>query len=142
MTPKPPNFAQTPRTGDHEGPGVRDNAAPDEDGAADPNTPTDALSEILQAIHLRGGSVDQQTSADRPAADFPMGARTVHLVADGSLHLVTIDGAARCQLDAGDMVLLPRGDAHRLHGQVAASWVTGRFHVDDAVAEPLLAALP
>ena len=141
MTPQPPNFAQTPRPDDPDPAATPGHERPDAQDAA-PDTPADALSEILQAIHLRGGPVVHGTSADLPAAAHRAGTRAVHLVEHGSLDLVTLSGAARCQLDAGDMVLVPRGDAHRLQGRESASWVTGRFSVEEAVAEPLLAVLP
>lgn len=60
----------------------------------------------------------------------------------GSIRLQLNEGPSGCVLDAGDLVLVPHGDAHLLLSHDPASWVKGTFAVEDAVADPLLSVLP
>jgi AraC-like DNA-binding protein len=98
----------------------------------------DALSDVLQAIHLQGGDV-RRHSADLER--YPAGTRLLHLVESGRIR-VEVDGETPVELAAGDMVLLARGDAHVVRARPAADWVTGEFLVEAVVAAPLLGVLP
>lgn len=123
---------------------------------------TDALSEILRAVRLRGDTVTRWS----PAAPFhvavPPAIRVLHIAETPEL-TVHIDGRA-ITLDTGDMVLLARGGAHSIsHGVPddprplsgndryhrsdqnsadAPHWLSGRFAVEDESADPLLSVLP
>jgi AraC-like DNA-binding protein len=102
--------------------------------------PADALSDLLQAVHLHGGEI-VRTATDHPHRDrHPVGSRMLHLVEHGSLRLEFRSSPA-VLLGPGDMALLARGDAHVVRTS-DASWVTGHFLVDRVVADPLLAVLP
>ncbi|MFC0546090.1 AraC family transcriptional regulator [Kutzneria chonburiensis] len=102
--------------------------------------PADALSDLLQAVHLHGGEI-VRTAAGHPHRDHhPVGSRMLHLVEHGSLRLEFRSSPA-VRLGPGDMALLARGDAHVVRTS-DAGWFTGHFHVDRVVADPLLAVLP
>ncbi|KJK45250.1 hypothetical protein UK23_26795 [Lentzea aerocolonigenes] len=94
----------------------------------------DALSDVLQTIHLRGGEVVH--SCDRTTR-YPSGARLVHLAEHGEVRVELPDGPV--DLAAGDMALLARGDAHTVRG---GSWYTGEYLAEALVAAPLLGVLP
>jgi AraC-like DNA-binding protein len=102
--------------------------------------PADALSDLLQAVHLHGGEIIRST-VDRPHRDrHPAGSRMLHLVEHGSLRL-EFRASPPVVLGPGDMALLARGDTHVVRTS-SAGWFTGHFHVDHLVADPLLAVLP
>ncbi|MFI5712077.1 cupin domain-containing protein [Kribbella sp. NPDC051620] len=113
-----------------------------EDFADSPQPPAygahDALSDVLQAIHLQGGEVLRQSSS---CERHPVGARLLHLVEEGGIS-VEVAGEKTVELGAGDLVLLARGDAHIVRATPTASWVTGEFLVESVVAAPLLGVLP
>ncbi|MEV6605589.1 AraC family transcriptional regulator [Kutzneria sp. NPDC051319] len=102
--------------------------------------PADALSDLLQAVHLEGGGIVRSVT-DHPRRDRHLvGARMLHLVEQGSVRL-EFRGHPAVDLGPGDMALLARGDAHTV--QVSeATWFTGHFLVDHLVADPLLGVLP
>ena len=102
--------------------------------------PADALSDLLQAVHLQGGEI-VRSATDHPHRDrHPAGSRMLHLVEHGSLRLEFRSSPA-VDLGPGDMALLARGDTHVVRA-ADASWVTGHFLVDHLVADPLLGVLP
>ncbi|WP_326568922.1 AraC family transcriptional regulator [Amycolatopsis rhabdoformis] len=113
-----------------------------EDFADSPQPPAagehDALSDVLQAIHLQGGDVRRRSSARER---HPAGARLLHLVEEGELS-VEIAGEPAVHLGTGDLALLVRGDAHLVRATPEARWVTGEFLVETVVAAPLLGVLP
>ncbi|WP_328454682.1 MULTISPECIES: AraC family transcriptional regulator [unclassified Amycolatopsis] len=113
-----------------------------ENFADSPPLPTygeqDALSDVLQAIHLQGGDVRRHTDV---VERFPAGTRSLHLVGAGRVRL-EVEGEAPVELDHGDMALVARGDAHVVRPAPAADWVTGEFLVETVVAAPLLGVLP
>ncbi|MGL3805629.1 AraC family transcriptional regulator [Paeniglutamicibacter sp. R2-26] len=127
MTVEPTNFAQTPYL-----------TGPGHELGAD----LDALSEILDVIHLRGDNVRHRRSEEAERVGYPGGTRLLHLVEQGSLRLSRGNDTDPHVLSAGDLVLVPHGEAHQLESNDAASWVTGTFLVDDTVADPLLSVLP
>ncbi|WP_326953115.1 AraC family transcriptional regulator [Amycolatopsis sp. NBC_01286] len=98
----------------------------------------DALSDVLQAIHLQGGDVRRHTDV---VERYPAGTRSLHLVGAGRVRL-DVEGEAPVELNHGDMALLARGDAHVVRPAPAADWVTGEFLVETVVAAPLLGVLP
>lgn len=107
----------------------------------------DALSDVLEMIHLRGGEV----SLVRAGQDVrhASGARVLHVVMSGSVGLDfdaddsgTQGTSERIQLDAGDLTLLAVGRGHRLSPGGEATWISGAFVVEENVATPLLQVLP
>ncbi|WP_426978573.1 AraC family transcriptional regulator [Pseudarthrobacter sp. O4] len=124
---EPPDFAETPLMAAHA---VK---MPDE---------LDALSEILDVIHLRGGTVVHHSGGQPLEIPHPAGARLIHIIEHGSVGLRLEKEASEHTLHAGDLALVPHGEAHVLLPRGRASWVTGAFIVDDAVADPLLSVLP
>lgn len=100
---------------------------------------SDALSDVLQAIHLRGGEV-ARTSSPR---DHSPGVRMLHIVEYGTVRVEVASGES-VELAAGDLVLLARGDAHTVRATrgADAGWVTGEFLVEPLIADPLLSVLP
>ncbi|MEV0066398.1 MULTISPECIES: AraC family transcriptional regulator [unclassified Amycolatopsis] len=113
-----------------------------EDFADSPQPPAygehDALSDVLQAIHLQGGEVRRRSS---PRERHPAGARVLHLVEEGGIS-VEVAGEDTVELGTGDLVLLARGDAHIVRATPHTTWVTGEFVVETVVAAPLLGVLP
>lgn len=136
---------------------------------ADPLSPTsaspegsDALSEILRTVRLRGNSVTRWSPAAPFRVTLPAGARVLHIAESDGLTLHIADQAL--PLNAGDMALLARGDAHSIsHGDrtdprplsqgdrnivpgqgdpASPRWLSGVFAVDRTVADPLLSVLP
>ncbi|MVU76505.1 helix-turn-helix domain-containing protein [Nocardia sp. ET3-3] len=103
----------------------------------------DLLSELLRSVRLSGEGVAEHAVRSELALDFA-GTGRLHLLEDGELEF-RIDG--RCDVvraGAGDMVLLPRGDAHRLTnvGPTPARWLCGAFAIGDPQADHLLGSLP
>lgn len=96
----------------------------------------DALSDVLQAIHLRGGEVARVSTPQ----EHPAGARMLHIVVRGEVR-VEVPGDKAVELSPGDLALLARGDAHSVWA-ADAEWVTGEFLVERLVADPLLSVLP
>lgn len=129
-----------------------------------PASPTgsDALSEILRTVRLRGDAVTRWSPTAPFHVTIPAAARVLHVAeTDGlTLHI----GDQTMSMDPGDMALLARGDAHSIsHGVPAGPrtlsgsdrnsgaeqedsgsprWLSGIFAVDSAVADPLLSVLP
>ncbi|MEX3647732.1 cupin domain-containing protein [Mycolicibacterium porcinum] len=123
---------------------------------------SDALSEILRTVRLRGDSVTRWSPATPVHVTIPAGARVLHIAESDGLAVHVDDQAL--SMDAGDMALLARGDAHGIsHGDRADSrplsdsdrnldarqddpaaprWLSGVFAVDSTVADPLLSVLP
>lgn len=124
---------------------------------------TDAFSEILDAVRLRGDTVVRYAPPP-PFSVVVSGQRLLHIVERGDIRL-RVSGAPAITLSDGDLVLLARGDRHRLQAgtnmpargfeeadryvdevelsqQDSPRWVTGTFAVEDAVADPLLSVLP
>lgn len=127
MTPEPPNFAETPLAVAY--------------GSVGPNE-LDALSEILHAIHLRGGSVVHHGDEQPRQIACPPGVRLVHVIDHGSVALRMDKETESSVLRAGDLALIPHGEAHMLVSSEPAAWVTGTFIVDDSIADSLLSVLP
>ena len=97
----------------------------------------DALSETLRVVHLTGAIfIHARFTApwcyQSPAADLaarflePDAERIVifHLVTEGECH-VELDGAAPERLVAGDAVLFPQGQAHRMSSSPGLAPATG-----------------
>ncbi|OKH85294.1 AraC family transcriptional regulator [Mycobacterium sp. ST-F2] len=111
--------------------------------ANSPDSTVDAFSEILDTVRLRGQTVVRYAPGSAPFNIEVPGRRLLHIVEHGNLRLRLAGGGPPIILSDGDLVLLARGDRHRLQSVGdAARWVTGTFLVDDAVADPLLSVLP
>src|SRR5664279_2048610 len=113
--------------------------------------PYDLLSELLRSVRLNG---------ERIVAYAPLGAAlsfagigTVHMIDEGDL-MLQLDGDPKVQrVGRGDVVLLPRGDAHHIGAGARepahhigagqpARWLCGTFTIGDPQASHLLASLP
>jgi AraC-like DNA-binding protein len=110
--------------------------------------PHDLLSELLRSVHLRG----ERIVAYAPLPTFSIGFADIgalHIVEHGELDLV-IDGDDHVErLRRGDVILLPRGDAHHIGNSSRrpgdddpARWLCGTFTIGDSQASHLLASLP
>ena len=123
---------------------------------------SDLLSDLLASVRLRG----ERMVAYAPPPSFSIGFAGI-----GALHIVE-QGEMQLEIDAdehaervrgGDVILLPRGDAHhisstqgraerasevggrpddRLGAGQPARWLCGTFTIGDAQASHLLASLP
>jgi AraC-like DNA-binding protein len=120
----------------------------------------DLLSELLGSVRLRG----ERIVAYAPPPSFSIGFAdigTLQIIEQGELRL-KIDGNERAErLQRGDVILLPRGDAHHitstrhkarpgvdgragggLPGAESTRWLCGTFRIGDSRASHLLASLP
>ncbi len=121
-----------------------EDAALDLDAASQPY---DLLSELLRSVRLNG----ERIAAYAPPRTFSIGFADVgglHIVEQGELAL-RIDRYPHVEhLSRGDVVLLPRGDPHRISDAAGndapepARWLCGTFTIGDPRASPLLASLP
>jgi AraC-like DNA-binding protein len=109
--------------------------------------PHDLLSELLRSVRLGG----ERIVAYAPPRTFSIGFAdigTLHIVDEGELAL-RVDGDPHVEhVGRGDVILLPRGDAHHI-GDAGergapdpARWLCGRFTIGDPQASHLLASLP
>ena len=109
--------------------------------------PHDLLSELLRSVRLSG----ERIVAYAPPRTFSIGFAGVgglHILEEGELEL-RIDGNPHAEtLGRGDVVLLPRGDAHRISdageggARGPARWLCGTFTIGDPKASHLLGSLP
>jgi AraC-like DNA-binding protein len=142
----PPEFA------DHPGP---EDSAP----GLDANQPRDLLSELLRSVRLSG----ERIVAYGPLPTFSLGfagTGALHIVDEGEV-VLQIDGVPHVERAShGDVILLPRGDAHHISdaGERAGAtvradasendapqpvrWLCGTFTIGDPQASHLLASLP
>lgn len=86
----------------------------------------DALSDVLRAVSLRGAIFFDVRASDPWAAETPAGRQIVGRMFPGADHLIcyhaitrgacwaSLAGEAPLQLGAGDIVVIPHGDAHVL----------------------------
>jgi AraC-like DNA-binding protein len=121
----------------------------------------DALSEILDAVRLRGGTVVRFAPRQPFTVEIPNNVRVVHLIEYGSMELRIHGQPGVVNVNAGDMLLLAGGDAHTLQAgegstprplspedrvvsedSTAPRWLTGTFSVTEAAAGRLLSVLP
>ena len=131
-------------------------------GLASRGDPHDLLSELLASVHLRGERIAEYTPRGAFSVGFA-GTGTLHIIESGELE-IGLHGDERSErLRRGDVILLPRGDAHhmtnvrrlaadRLAGaeqdaqpsQAGAPvrWLCGTFMMGDSEASHLLASLP
>lgn len=101
----------------------------------------DALSDILDIIRLRGEALTVVRAGASADIRHRAGERLLHLVEDGPVELVA--GAERATLEQGDTVLVATGATHQLRASSgSASWMSGRFLVEEKAAGPLLSVLP
>jgi AraC-like DNA-binding protein len=114
----------------------------------------DLLSELLRSVRLSG----ERIIAYAPPRDFSIGftdIASLHIVDEGELEL-RIDGHPRVErARRGDVVLLPRGESHRVSdgsglarpiasadAPAPARWLCGTFTIGDPQASHLLGSLP
>jgi AraC-like DNA-binding protein len=111
--------------------------------------PHDLLSELLRSVRLGG----ERIVAYAPLRTFSISFAdigTLHIIEEGEL-VLRIDGDAHVErVGRGDVILLPRGDPHRIsdageHDAPALEptrWLCGTFTIGDPQASHLLASLP
>ncbi len=115
----------------------------------------DLLSELLRSVRLSG----ERIIAYAPPPTFSIGFAgigSLHIIEEGRL-VLRVDGDPHVEhLSRGDVVLLPRGDPHRIsdpgeHPQAIAAdndaiaptrWLCGTFTIGDPQASHLLGCLP
>ncbi len=147
MTAPPEHLADRPTTpGDLPRPPQHfaDHPAPGDAvlGLGADGLPHDLLSELLRSVRLGG----ERIVAYAPPPTFSIGFAglgTLHIVEEGEL-VLRLDGETHVvHVRRGDVVLLPRGDAHHISdaGQ-PARWLCGTFTIGDPQASHLLASLP
>jgi AraC-like DNA-binding protein len=132
MTAPPENLAHRP-------------AATTESGLDLQGQPYDLLSELLRSVRLSGERIVAYAPPRTVSISFA-DIGTVHLIDDGELAL-QVDGDAHVpRVSRGDVILLPRGDPHRIsdagNGAQPARWLCGTFTIGDPQASHLLASLP
>jgi AraC-like DNA-binding protein len=111
--------------------------------------PDDLLSELLRSVRLSGERIVAYAPPRRFSVSFAdIGA--LHIVEEGDL-VLRIDGDLPAErVSPGDVILLPRGDPHRIsdasqHDVPAPEpvrWLCGTFTIGDPQASHLLASLP
>jgi AraC-like DNA-binding protein len=101
----------------------------------------DALSDVLDLIHLRGEELAVVKNVDGTEVRRRAGDRMLYIVDQGPVEL-TVVGDGHFQLENGDLALLASGAAHRLRSSASGVWMSGRFLVEENTAAPLLAVLP
>jgi AraC-like DNA-binding protein len=167
MTAPPGNLADRPATPVDSARSSQESADPPvpEDAAlglgAD-GQPHDLLSELLRTVRLSG----ERIVAYAPPRAFSIGfadAGSLHIIEEGEL-VLRLDADAHVEhLSRGDVVLLPRGDAHHVgdisdagkHAQAtvhtgtagndvpgSVRWLCGTFTIGDPQASHLLESLP
>jgi AraC-like DNA-binding protein len=141
MTAPPGNLADRPAT----------RAGAPGPAAAD-GPPHDVLSELLRSVRLSG----ERITAYAPPRAFSVGfarAGSLHIIEEGEIDLRIDAGAHVERVSRGDVLLLPRGDAHHLSdaaghdaadsdGAEPARWLCGTFTIGDPQASHLLGSLP
>lgn len=107
--------------------------------------PHDLLSELLRSVRLSGERI---VAYAPPRGSFSVGFAdlgSLHIVEEGEL-VLRIDGDAQAERVArGDVLLLPRGDAHQICDAGTSEpvrWLCGTFTIGDPQASHLLASLP
>jgi AraC-like DNA-binding protein len=143
MTVPPGNLADRPAT-------PADPVLEDAALGLDPESRShDLLSELLQRVRLSG----ERIVAYAPQQAFSIGFAdlgSLHIIEEGELDL-QIDGDPHVEhLSRGDVVLLPRGDAHHISGTgkrdapepERTRWLCGTFRIGDPQASHLLGSLP
>lgn len=110
--------------------------------AIDHAEPRDLLSELLRSVRLNGERIVAYGPMRTFSARFA-GAGALHIVDEGEV-MLRIDGVEHAgRASHGDVILLPRGDPHRIidTGE-PARWLCGTFTIGDPRASHLLASLP
>jgi AraC-like DNA-binding protein len=107
----------------------------------------DLLSELLRRVRLNG----ERIVAYAPPRTFSIGfadTGSLHIIDEGEL-VLRLDRDPRVEhVSRGDVVLLPRGDAHHISSAAGndapepASWLCGTFTIGDPQASHLLGSLP
>lgn len=119
--------------------------------------PYDLLSELLRSVHLSG----ERIAAYGPLSGSPVafsGVGAVHMIEEGEVALRTAGDRTVERAGPGDVILVPRGDPHRIsaaagpvRGTAAAydepepppaRWLCGTFTIGNPQASHLLASLP
>ena len=109
--------------------------------AASLDASVDALSDVLDLIHLQGGELAVVRAAGTTDIRHRAGQRLLHLVEQGPVEIEMAAGEQH-RLETGNLALMATGAAHRLSSPAGGAWMSGRFLVEEKVAMPLLAVLP
>jgi AraC-like DNA-binding protein len=115
---------------------------PDEDPQ-----PRDLLSELLRSVRLNGERIVTYGPLRTSSVGFA-GIGALHIVDEGEV-VLQIDGVPHAErATSGDVILLPRGDPHRISdasedgASQPARWLCGTFTIGDPRASHLLTSLP
>ncbi len=100
----------------------------------------DALSDVLQAIHLEGRDVSRIAVADAARYVETCARRVVYLVERGGLRITLPNRDVL--VAGGGLALLPRGLEHTLRTTGETVWIAGTFQVEEQIAGPMLRVLP
>lgn len=115
---------------------------PPRDFADPPALTHDLLSELLRSVRLSGERIVAYAPPPTSSIGFAE-TGALHIVEEGELEL-RIDGAAHAErVTRGEVILVPRGDAHHLSDAgEGGRWLCGTFTIGDPQASHLLASLP
>ncbi|QIS15458.1 AraC family transcriptional regulator [Nocardia arthritidis] len=132
---------------------LADRPATQADSLGSPQTPgdppavgDDLLSELLRSVRLSGERIAEYA----PPQTFSIGFAefgSLHIIEEGEVEL-RVDGHPHVEcVSRGDMVLLPRGDSHRISNRAITApeetrWLCGTFTIGDPQASHLLGSLP
>lgn len=100
----------------------------------------DALSDVLQSIHLSGREVWCAEAGAEAVVERRRGERVLYVVRSGTLEVTTNGRSVVLQTDG--LAFIPTGAAHQVRAEPGSTWLTGTFDVEEATAEPILNVLP
>lgn len=96
-----------------------------------PGRLTDPLSDLLSALRVAGAVTSRSASPAGFAMPLERGGKVgFHVVLEGRC-TIAVDGGAPVELEAGDVVLVPFGDAHLLSGDEPSALMCGVYTAPD-----------
>ncbi len=104
----------------------------------------DAFSKVLDMLRLRGTSVATGAVSVNGHLDYAQRNPCIYVIQAGVLSLVESDSGAKSVGQSGDVLLMLRGEAHRLANvsDVPALFIRGEFDFDSIFASRFLGTLP
>lgn len=108
-----------------------------------PAPEADVFFEVFETARVKGGTVAQAVLAPGQSLSFAQPSVAHFHVVDGAPCLLYVGRGKAVALRDGDLVVLPRGQAHRLQASAGAARVTtGEFRLVGPTAKMLTDALP
>jgi len=101
---------------------------------------SDLLSELLSPLRMRGESIAASSLEAGAVTRVAAGASSFHLVAEGRITLSL--HATFHEATAGDLIMMPLGDAHTIAALDDTRLVSGTFRFDDRTQESIFRTLP